>query len=246
MAVRGTWSIPAVTTFLTLAFSFPTLVFTTLLVVVLLYWVLVLVGAFGFDFGGDGAVEAKAGALEGDGGILEALGFGVVPGSVVLSFLVVWAWSLSMLGSYFIGPVLGGLMPVWLGGSAIGLFSLVLAVFLAAFSTRPLRPLFEIKTAPKRRQLLGKVATVSSGRVDASFGQATMEDGGAGLILNVVCDKSNQLKKGDKVLLLDFNEQKDAYEVEPVDWLLPEEVQRLDNPLAAEAIARAHSKQKVG
>lgn len=244
-------------TFLALAFSFPTIVFTTLLTVVLLYWVLVLAGAVGFDFGGDGAFEAKAGALEAKGGalegaaeakagLMEALGFGVVPAGIVVTFLVFWAWCLSMAGSYFIGPVLGGMLPLWLGGSVVGVLALFVSTFVSAYSVKPLKPLFEIKSAPRRQQLLGKVAVISSGRVDDKFGQATMEDGGAGLIFNVFCAKPNELKKGDRVLLLEFDEKKDAYEIEPVEWLLPEEVQRLENPIAAEAIARAHLKQKVG
>lgn len=247
-------------TFLTLAFSFPTAVFTVLLSVMLLYWLLVLVGAAGFELGHDGAIEAKAGLLDGvdakagaadhlagadaHNGLFEMLGFGVVPATMILTFLSGWGWITSMLGAYFLGPGLGGFAGPWIAGGVILLGALVASVLLSSVSVRPLKPLFTIKTAPRRAQLLGKVATVSSGHVDARFGQATLEDGGAGLILSIFCAKPNSLKKGDRVLLLEFDQTTEAYEVEPVDWLLPEELQHLSDSVAAEAVARAHLRQR--
>ncbi len=253
--------------FLNLAFSFPTVVYTTLLLVMLGYWLLVIVGAIGFDLGADGAMDAKAGALEAKMGVLEAkagvleaktgaleaktgllemLGFGVVPGTVVISLLVFWGWSLSMIGSAALGPALGGFLPVWASGLTLFAMAAVLSLVVSMASVKPLRPLFTMKVAPTRSQLLGKIATVTSGRVDANFGQASMEDGGAGLLLSVFCARDNGLGKGAQVLVLDYDEQRESYEVEPVEWLLPEELQKLDNPLAAEAVARAHLKQRIG
>ncbi|MBX5482198.1 MAG: DUF1449 family protein [Myxococcaceae bacterium] len=247
-------------TFLALAFSFPTAIFTTLLIVVLVYWLLVLVGAVGIELGGDGALDAKAGlidgidakagvadahahvhdGLEGKGALLEALGFGTVPATMIVTFLTVWGWITSMLGAWFLGPALGGFLGPWIGGGLILVLALVSAFVLSSVTARPLRPLFTIRTAPKRRHLLGKVAIVSSLRVDAKFGQAHLEDGGAGLVLPIFCTRENTLKKGDQVLLLEYDKQKEAYEIEPVEWLLPEEVSQLRDPRLAEAMARAH------
>lgn len=244
-------------TFLALALSLPTAIFTTLLLVLLVYWLLVLVGAVGLDFGGaDGAIEAKAGALEGleaksgaadavsgldaKAGLLESLGFGVVPSTIILTFLTFWAWITSMVGSYFLGPAIGGFAGPWIAGTVVLIAALAASMLLSSVSMRPLKPLFVIESAPKRRQLLGKTAVVASGRVDSKFGQATMEDGGAGFILPIFCSRENTLKKGDQVLLLEYDEKAEAYEVEPVDWLLPEEAQQLGDPKLAEAMARAH------
>lgn len=255
--------------FLQLAFSFPTVVFTTLLLVMLIYWGLVLVGALGFDAleGASGGLEAKAGvldakaglldakaglleakggALEGmdGGGLLASLGFGVVPSTVALSILIFWCWAMSMAGSAWLGPTLGGFLPAWGAGLSVLALASFAALLLSMVSVKPLRPLFLLKRAPQRRQLLGRVATVASLRVDERFGQATLEDGGAGLILPIFCGKKNELKKGDQVLLLEYDDAMEAYEIEPVDWLLPEEVRQLDDVAAAERIARAHLKQR--
>ena len=270
-------------TFLDLAFSFPSAIFTTLMLVMLVYWLLVIVGAVGFDFGADAALEAKAGALEGafeakagalegmmeakagalegvmeakagalEGameaktGLLSLLGFGTIPGSVALTMLVFWGWTLCLMGSAWLSPALSGLIGRWAAGTGVLLLSLMLSVAISMVAVKPLQPLFAIRTAPSRRQLLGKVATVATSRVDAEgrIGQANLEDGEAGFLLPIFCSRENQLKKGDQVLLLDYDEAKDAYEVEPVGWLLSEEVQRLENPSAAEAIARARLKQR--
>lgn len=263
MRIPGHGELCLVGTFLDLAFSFPSAIFTTLLLVMLGYWLLVIVGAVGFDLGADAALEAKAGALEGaleakagaiegamsaKAGILSLLGFGAVPGSVALTMLVFWGWTLCLMGSAWLGPALGGLAGAWAAGTSVLLLSLVLSVAVSIVAVKPLRPLFAIRTAPSRRQLLGKVATVVTSKVDAEgrIGQANLDDGEAGFLLSIFCTRENQLKKGDQVLLLEYDEAKDAYEVEPVEWLLPEELQRLESPSTAEALARARLKQRIG
>ena len=62
-----------------LVFSFPTVVFTTMLVIALAYWALVMFGLFDFDFGADGMVD---GALEGGAeGLVEGGVEGMVEGA---------------------------------------------------------------------------------------------------------------------------------------------------------------------
>jgi hypothetical protein len=113
----------------------------------------------------------------------------------------------------------------------------VVGVLLASFAVRPLRPIFIAKKAPGRDSLMGRVCTINSGNVTTAFGHATFEDGGAGLILNVFCAKENGLKRGDQALILGYDPARDVYEVEPVDWLLPEEVAQIQDPRLGAAIA---------
>ena len=247
--------------FLELAFSFPTAIFSTAMMVFVGYWLLVIVGAVGFDFGVDGALEAKTGAVDGaleakagaiealnaKSGLLSLLGFGTVPASVVLTVLTFCAWTASMVGASLFGPGLAGAIGTVGASVAVTLLALLSAALVGSVAVKPLRPLFHIRLAPTRQQLMGKVATVVSTQVDHTgrMGQADLADGEAGLLLSIFCGKENTLKKGDRVLILAYDEAKDSYEVEPVDWLLPEELNKLENPLAAEAIARAHLKQRL-
>nr|BFE67178.1 hypothetical protein GCM10020092_004790 [Actinoplanes digitatis] len=70
--------------FLDAALSFPAVVFTPLLIVVIGYWVVVIAG--GADPEGDG----------GDGGFLGFLGLGGAPASIVLSLFIAVAWFASL------------------------------------------------------------------------------------------------------------------------------------------------------
>jgi hypothetical protein len=114
-----------------------------------------------------------------------------------------------------------------LGGSS------VLGLLTAALVLRPFNKALSQARPTRRRDVLGQVCTITSGRVDAGFGTATVEDGGAGLNVLVICRKPNQLKKGDRALLVEFDPQKEVYEVEPVDWLLPQEIEALNDPARA-------------
>jgi hypothetical protein len=82
-----------------------------------------------------------------------------------------------------------------------------------SFAVRPLGKLFATNKAVQKRDLIGKVAEVSTGEVNESFGQAVLEDGGASLILQIR-DSQGTLVRGDKVLLVDLNEENGTYTVE--------------------------------
>jgi hypothetical protein len=249
------------TDFLAAILAFPTVLFTIPLGIVVGYWLTVMVGAVGIDLLdgdlGDFALGAKTGALEGgvkgavEGGakaavegsahesasFLEVLGFGGVPVTVSVSFVVFLSWLVSLAVARPLQGMLGALPGALVtGGLATG--SLGVGLLLAGLVVRPLRPLFATQQAPRRAELMGRVCVIASGRVDGRFGHATFADGGAGLILNVVCDKDNQLGRGQQALILGYDAARDAYEVEPVDWLLPEELPQLKDPLSAASLAR--------
>ena len=255
------------TEFLAAILAFPTVLFTIPLGVVVGYWLTVMVGAVGVDLldgGGMGHGGLDAGALEGgvkgaveggakaalEGGakaalegtkggtsFLEVLGFGGVPITVSASFVVFFSWLLSLAVAHPLKQALGAL-PGALVTGGLATACLGVGLVLAGLAVRPLKPLFAVQQAPRRAELMGRVCVIASGRVDGRFGHATFEDGGAGLILNVVCDKDNALKRGERALILGYDAARDAYEVEPVDWLLPEELEHLKDPLAASVLAR--------
>lgn len=252
---------------LTIAASFPTLFFTVLLGISLVYWVFVLVGAVDLDGGGaadglagagkgavegamkgalegatkgvleggmKGVLEAKAGAAEAldakaaaadgfdvpDGGILatlvSALRLKDAPLTVVLSFFSLFGWTLSGLAMLTLAPVLS--MPSWMIGIPVLVGAIVVSLLLTSLVVRPLAPLFATRHAKRHVHLVGRVAVVSTGKVDRVFGQATLEDGGAGLILQVRADPSLGLKRGDRCLITE--EEGGVFRVERMTDLL--------------------------
>ncbi|HEX8704308.1 MAG TPA: hypothetical protein VF815_36085 [Myxococcaceae bacterium] len=189
----------------------------------------------------EGAAKAASGHdldLDADGGGLsEALGFAGIPITISGSFIIFAAWLLSIMTRNVAFDLLGSVLPSVVVSGGVALLSAVVGIMLASFAVRPLRPIFIAKKAPGRDSLMGRVCTINSGNVTNTFGHATFEDGGAGLILNVYCAKENGLKRGDQALILGYDPARDVYEVEPVDWLLPEEVAQIQDPRQGAAIA---------
>jgi hypothetical protein len=211
----------------------------------------------------EGGAKAAGGMLEGadahghaghghdthaDGdsaGLFAALGFSGIPVTISFSFVTFFSWVLSIASRNTAFKLLGNLLPGAVIGGGLFLLCAVLGTLVASLAMRPMHPIFIAKQAPGRDSLMGRVCTINSGSVSGNFGHATFEDGGAGLILNVYCDRENQLKRGDKALILGYDPARDIYEVEPVDFLLPEEIAQINDPVKATAIAarardRAH------
>lgn len=252
------------TEFFSSILAFPTAVFTIAMGVVMAYWLFVIIGAVGIDLldgnldfeaggkalggaleGGAEAVQGGAKALAGhdhdlhvDGGILSALGYAGIPLTVSVSLVSLFSWTLSVLSASAVHAALGPVLPGWLVSLALGLACFIVGTVAGGFTVRPLRPIFVARKAPGRDSLMGRVCTISSGNVTDRHGHATFEDGAAGFLLNVVCDKANGLKRGDPALILSYDAQKGVYEVEPVDWLAPEELQQLQDPVRAAALVR--------
>ncbi|HLV67900.1 MAG TPA: glycine zipper family protein [Polyangiaceae bacterium] len=212
--------------FLAITLAPPTVAFTALLALMLVYWVFVMVGALDldlFDPGGtaegvDGAGEAAEGGLA---GVLSALRLRHAPVTVVLSFVALFGW----LGSYFGMRHLAPLLPVpgVLSGLLVALAAAIVALPLTSLVTRPLAPLFRTAHARGNADLIGKVVTVKTGRVDARFGQGTLEDG---LLLHVRCEDPDALARGDRALIVAWDEEKEVFEVEPLEAVMGNEKRR--------------------
>ncbi len=226
--------------FLQIALSFPTVVFTTALGVVLAYWFVVVVGAMDIDvFGVDvdldldadlGADGIDADGIDADGDIdaegasglaslLAALRLKHAPLTVTLSVIILVSWILCYLGARTLMGVVP--LPTVLVGFLIALVAFVLALPVASLVTRPLGPLFVVHTGAEKSSFVGQVCTVRSGSVDDKHGRAVIEDGGASLLVRVRSDPGNSLQRGHRALLIGYDAEHDVYDVEPMNDLLP-------------------------
>jgi hypothetical protein len=93
--------------------------------------------------------------------------------------------------------------------------ALVAALPLAGLIVRPLAPIFEIHEGRSRHQYIGHVCTILTGPVDEKFGDATIDDGGTRLVVQVRTDAKGKLDRGDKALIIEFDNERQAYLVEP-------------------------------
>ena len=221
--------------------TFPGAVYSALLGVVLLYWMSMLAGAVDLDLlggaehgGADGAVDAAGhgghgghadavgdgDAGDGDGGVLAslgALGLRRLPMTVSVSLLVIWGWLVSVLGTVMFADAAARHVPSWAFRAALFAVALVSSLKLASVSARPIAPLFVANKASRREHLVGKLAEVSTGRLDAGFGQVLVGDGGAGLLIDARHEGGAALKRGDRVVVTSWDADRGIVTVEPID-----------------------------
>jgi hypothetical protein len=105
--------------------------------------------------------------------------------------------------------------------SAPGLVVLVLAslggVAITSVAIRPLRPLFRLVGAPERACFVGKSCRIASGRVDADFGYADVNEDAAGLRVDVRCQPPNPLARGSLARLDSWDAKREVYWIRPVE-----------------------------
>jgi hypothetical protein len=195
--------------FLSAAFAFPTVLFTALLIFFLLYAAATLLGGLDIHWldGVLGIDHINDSVFEGS---LSAVGVGGVPVTIFGGISAVFAWLLSFAGMKYLG---GGLpMQVGIAASA-GLLGLA----IGAIAVRPLRSVFVTPPAPGRQQIVGKICTIRSLRVDDATGTAEVEDGGSGFIAEVRCFRVNELTRGSKAIVYDYDSEQGIYHVGPLD-----------------------------
>ena len=210
---------------------FPTVIFTVGLCIALVYWLFVVLGALDIDlFHGDVAGAGKGGAeaIKGlggdgdghsadlDGGFWHALGLAAVPITISFSVVMLLGWVGSLLAMDYGARGLG--VGGWLAPLVL-LVVIVVGIPLAGVLVRPLAPLFAVKGGKTNRDYVGATCTITTGHVDDGFGQATVEDGGTVLVIPVRCDKVRALARGQRALIIDYDDARAAYVVEPVDGL---------------------------
>ncbi len=170
--------------------------------------------------GGDVDGGDVDGDVDSDGGVLSALGavgLRKLPATVSISLLVIWGWLFSVLGVMLLSAPAAQVMPGWAFRGLLFVVAFVASLKLAAVTARPIAPVFTPKGASRRESLVGKTAEVSTGRLDASFGQVLVSDGGAGLLLDARHEGGDALKRGDRVVVTAWDADKNVVHVEPLD-----------------------------
>jgi hypothetical protein len=218
--------------FLTSILSYPTVVPTVLLGIAICYWLLVIVGALGIDAlgggEGEGAAEGAAdghGDLDGhvdghDGHVVGVLKLKGAPLTVVISICIFFTWVLSLIGTATLGGLLGPLGALG-GGTILLLASVVVAYLMTTIAVRPLAPFFRVHHGKSRRALVGKTCViVTTGEVNEQFGQARLDDAGTEYTLRVRADAGSGLHKGDEAIVIDYDDERDAYVVEAVERVI--------------------------
>lgn len=206
--------------------SYPTIVYTALLGVGLVYWLLAIVGLVDFESGGpDLDIDLEPGTSVTDidvdepanistlAGYLVALGLGGVPFSVVISLLALFAWVISSIAAIWVLAFFPDGLLRFVVASAVLVGALALAIPAAATCVRPMRRLFVTHNAISNVSLIGQECVVLTGSVDEKFGRAEVAARGAGYHIHVIADTPNNLKRGDTALIMEYDEAAGIYRI---------------------------------
>ena len=203
--------------------GYPTGVYSVLICVLLVFWLFAILGALdldiiSFDSDIDLDVDLDIDAdveIPGFIGLMHTLGFTGVPFTIVLTVLIFLAW----VFSYFISAYLLPLIPTEILKALLGTVTLVgsflVAVPITTKIVSPLRKLALEHSAKSNKDFLGSNIKVTSLTVDESFGQGKIQTTGASLIVSIRCRASDEVKQGDIVRPISFDEEKNIYQVIP-------------------------------
>lgn len=217
--------------FVTAAFAPANALFTVLLLVLGLYWLLVILGALDIDLfhvelpNGDldaGAdVDAEAGgAMDGVGpglfrSVLHFFYVGEVPTMLLASIMVLSLWTFSMLGNHYLNPEGSGAMAL-----AIFIGNFAVSTVVLKFVALPLRRFYLIlnKDYNAPADVVGSVCTIVTTRVTAQkMGQAEVATKGTPLLLNVLARDGHAFQKGQEAVVVAKDDAKGVYRIAPVE-----------------------------
>jgi hypothetical protein len=203
--------------FLNTALSFPSIIYTVLMVIVMLFWTLTLIGFADLDmFEGDIELDTDA-DLANDSGLFQAA-FGGVPLTISLSIVIMLSWVFNIYCQMFLGHLLGDGALFYFFGTLMLLASFIAAVPLTVLFLKPLKRFFKSQNASSRNDLLGLECTIATGKVTHSFGQARVFHNGAEHLIEVRCEQDNQFKSGDQAVLIEHQTTQHSYTIVAKPW----------------------------
>jgi hypothetical protein len=205
---------------LEVASQFPTVIYSTVLGVVVVYWLIGMLGLVDLGLAGDAEFELDVDSdidvsVGGLTGFMLTFGLTGVPFTLVISIITLICWLISFYLQFYILNWLPVGWLYYLMGSIASFIIFLISLPLTAIVIRPLKGMFKSVETTLSDHLVGNSATIVTGTVSETFGQARLFNQGAEMLLDVRCDPEHTLKKGDKVLLIEYLTEKYAYIVAP-------------------------------
>ena len=150
--------------------------------------------------GSDGAEADSSSALA---GLLQAANLHILPLALTFSIISLVGWFISAVGTLFLSSdnTPGALLAL-----ALIVVGFLGGVFVAGRVGNLLRPIFVPARHITRRDLVGRLCTVRTGRVDRGFGQAEVVDAERSThVIQVRCEIDNDLRAGMQALIVEVD-----------------------------------------
>lgn len=206
---------------LEVASQFPTVIYSTLLGIVVIYWLVGMLGLIDLDFAGDagldidGDVDVSVGGLT---GLMLTFGLTGVPFTLVISIIILICWLISFYLQFYLLTWLPEGWLYYLMGTLSDLVVFFISLPITAIVIRPLKGMFNSVETATSNHLVGNEATIATSKVNDTFGQARLFSNGAEILVDVRCDPEHTLKMGDKVLVIKYLQENHAYIVAPYSY----------------------------
>ena len=203
------------TDFLNNAFAFPTLFYTGLLILTVVYWLASNLGLADIDIG-DG-IEFEGPDIAETSGWLSKIKLDGIPLTISISLVIFFSWIICFITvHYYQDKISSGLVEAF-----VGIWIIILAPFISApivgTLLTPLKPFFKkLRESAEGRNadsLIGHLAIVRTNKVTMAFGDAEIDDEGANLILKIRAEEPNDFKRGDRVIITEYLEDENTYRV---------------------------------
>ena len=210
--------------FFEIVFGLPTVIFTAMVAISVGFFLISFLFGLG-EGGGDLDLDAGGGdvdvdvdvdaGVDGDSGadtdstgafagLLQAFNLHILPLSLTFSIISVIGWLVSALATVLLTS---DNAPGVLVGLAIGIAAFFAGVLIAGRVGNVLKPIFVPAKHIRRRDLVGRLCTVRTGRVDRSFGQAEVVDGEQSThLIQIRCEIDNDLRSGQRALIVDVDD----------------------------------------
>jgi len=199
--------------------SFPTVIFTVLILFCVFYWLIAVLGFIEVDFidlNLDGDIDLTEGIDSQNvlAGLVIKFGLHGVPFIVMLTILSSLAWLISYYITFFLFKIVPDGVLQYLVGLLVLISVLIVSTILTSYCIRPLRGIFE-SMDPKEaeKHIIGQVVVVRSAVVTAERGQGLMADGGADLVLDIRAGTNDEFSKGDEVVVIEKLASGNTYRV---------------------------------
>ncbi|MBG2838147.1 MULTISPECIES: OB-fold-containig protein [Morganellaceae] len=194
--------------------AFPSIIFSALLIIISFYWLCAAFGLLDIDlFNIDSELDINVDAT-GLAGWLTKLGLAGIPVTIILTLFTLFGWFISYFTNYWIINAIETSFIRYLTGFIAFIITSFIALNLTAVCLKPIRKKLMSRNKPKSvHQLIGKLAIVRSANVTENKGEAVLEDGGAGLILQIRAPETENIKRGDSVVIISYDALTHSYQV---------------------------------
>lgn len=198
--------------FIKTSVSLLNLPFTIFLILVLLYWIVVIIGAadlelFEAEWMPDLEIDDGGGIMD---SLLQLLGVGEIPAMIIISLLALSGWCFSMVANYLFNSSQSLLI-----GAGLLIPNLIVTFFITSVFVRLIHKIIGPPAQDKEDQkIMYKVGVVTTSEITPSFGQVEIQTKGAPITINARTSGDSTLKKGDKALVFDEDKEKGIFFVE--------------------------------